>query len=80
MFYSTFTILMKDRIASHIIDSLLESDHRPTNLKLMNILTLSDHLVELACHDVANFVVQKLIVKSVSFDQVNPIYTGNMFY
>ena len=70
LFCSTLIILVKDRIASHVIEGFLESDHKPTLSKLLDILATKEHLVELACHPVANFVVQKLIVKSVSNNQV----------
>ena len=68
--FRTLFLLTKDRVASHVIDNLLETNHKPTCVKLLEILASSEHLIELACHSVANFVVQKLIVISVSNNKV----------
>ena len=70
-FFSTFVVLTKDRTASHIIDSLLESNDKATCLEIIKILTENANLASLACHPVANHVIQKLLLTSAIDDHVS---------
>lgn len=67
---STLLILTKDNVGSLVIDSMLDSNHQSVYDLLFKLLLNEEKVIELACHPVANFVVQRLIAASTSADQV----------
>nr|XP_002125348.1 nucleolar protein 9 isoform X2 [Ciona intestinalis] len=76
----TLLILSKDRTGSHLVESLVEFGDVETCRKIYEIISTDEEkLVELACHPVANFVVQKLIENDkIEFDGIFSILSKEM--
>ena len=66
-------ILTKDKVGSIVIDSMVDSNHPDVYERLYKLLSNEEQFIDLACHPIANFVVQRLIVASASADPAQVI-------